>query len=891
MKKDDYSLLNKNNTLFDNVKVAIRVRPPLPREREEGIPFRSIALVSEDHKCIRLVEYLGAQLDEVERQKEWDEKPFLFQLHRFTFDFVFDMDSSQADVYSQTAQQAVLSVLEGYNSTIFAYGQTGTGKTYTMEGFTYNNNDPAKGIIQRTIEDIFYNIEQASNQNTKFIIRASYLQIYNEMISDLLKPEKKNLQIREDKKKGIYVDNLTEWAVRSPVDLYALLKRGGSFRATASTYMNDVSSRSHAVFVITVEQMTQEFINGEAHTQIKVGKLNLVDLAGSERIRITGATGLQLEESKKINKSLSCLGNVINALTESKGRYHIPYRDSKLTRLLEDSLGGNCRTTMIAMISPAHESFSESLSSLHFAQRAKKIKNRPIINEDVNNRALIRQYEIELKNLRKELEEKNQMLQSNHLVMQLQEEKEQAEMDKNNALRELEKASKNYLLEREEKRNLEKKIMMMNSQMIMGGKKIEETPQFQSALKNQLKEYELKLQEIEREKQQIQEDKMLSEESKQTLSCQIEIMNSLAEKLSEKNDLIETMQEELDEFEQIENERDALLARVTQLEAILTKNKIPLPEKINIQNTTETKRGKNKASSTLSKNYLPYEAEKEMKGTENKPIVMLTADEKINELRELLLESEKKEQIHNLVNLKLLNSIGQDKQIDVNKLLTQIESSKDLYEKIKSIQKEKEDVLIKTKQQNETITELNNEISTLNEEIEEKNKVYKYSEDENYKLIEASANIMTELESIIKKTNDPKLKSDIFKLYQYINNTLTSQKTKVKTDITNETGIKLINFTKDQDNLPSNLAKFSIGENKNEMSSASNTWSKNQVNKFLTGSNTNINNVNNNNMTYNNYNNNSYTNNSDVKDKANYSSMGNKYKNDNYINKFLNVGK
>ena len=568
---------NLTATQYDNLKVSIRIRPPLQREIEEGIPFRSIAIVSQDHKSISLAEYLGAELNEIERQREWEEKPQLFQLHRFTFDSVFDLDTTQIDVYNITAKPAVQSVLEGYNSTIFAYGQTGTGKTYTMEGFTYNNKDPERGIIQRTIEDIFYFIQSTSNENTKFIIRASYLQIYNENISDLLKPEKKNLQIREDKKKGIYVDNLSEWAVLNPIDLYALLKRGASFRATAATYMNDVSSRSHAVFVITVEQMTKEIFNGETHTQIKVGKLNLVDLAGSERIRITGATGQQLEESKKINKSLSCLGNVINALTDQKGRIHIPYRDSKLTRLLEDSLGGNCKTTMIAMISPAHESFNESLSSLHFAQRAKRIKNRPIINEDVNNRALIRQYEKELRNLRQELEEKNRMLHSNQLVMQLQEEKEQAEQDRNEAIRELEKASRNYLLEREEKMKLEKKIQMMNSQMITGGQKIEETPQFQSALQNQLKVYEGKLQEIEKERQQIEEDKAETEKYKSLLFKQRDIMNALATKLNERDEIISQLQEELDACEKQDEINDKLNKRIFQLEGILRKNKIQIP--------------------------------------------------------------------------------------------------------------------------------------------------------------------------------------------------------------------------------------------------------------------------------------------------------------------------
>ena len=262
------------------------------------------------------------------------ENPNLFQIHRFTFDHTFDMDASQQEVYEITAKPAVLSILEGYNSTIFAYGQTGTGKTYTMEGFTYNSSDTQRGIIPRSIEEIFNHIESFSSPDTKFMVRASYLQIYNESISDLLKPEKISLQIREDKKKGVFVEGLSEWAVRNPADIYTLLQRGASSRTTASTKMNDVSSRSHAVFMIVVEQLTiLESGNEESVTQIKVGKLNLVDLAGSERIRVTGATGRQLEESKKINKSLSALGNVIYALTDNKGRTHIPYRDSKVKKI------------------------------------------------------------------------------------------------------------------------------------------------------------------------------------------------------------------------------------------------------------------------------------------------------------------------------------------------------------------------------------------------------------------------------------------------------------------------------------------------------------------------------------------------------------------------------
>lgn len=224
-----------------------------------------------------------------------------------------------------------------------------------------------------------------SNSNTTFMVRASYLQIYNEVISDLLKVDRTRLKIVEDRKKGVTVEGLSEWAVRSPNEIYSLMQRGALSRATATTKMNDMSSRSHAVFLIIVEQMValeeedgmtpptgtggarnphlagrHAILDDGPPKQIKVGKLNLVDLAGCERVRVTGATGKRLEESKSINQSLSALGNVISALTDKKSRLHIPFRDSKLTRLLEDSLGGNCKTTMMAMISPASESFNES---------------------------------------------------------------------------------------------------------------------------------------------------------------------------------------------------------------------------------------------------------------------------------------------------------------------------------------------------------------------------------------------------------------------------------------------------------------------------------------------------------------------------------------------------
>ena len=477
--KKNNSNKNNNNSYDDNLKVYIRVRPPLMREKDSSLPFRSVASVSEDKTTISLIEYLGFEFDEALKQKEIIDNPSNFLPHPYTFDHIFDMDSTQDDVYKISAVPAVESLISGFNSTIFAYGQTGTGKTYTMEGFSYDYLSPKKGLIPRAIENIFKYIENNSNSNTTFIIRVTYLQIYNESIDDLLKSEKKHLTIRENHKKGIYVEGLSEWAVCSPNDIYALLEKGAQNRTKAHTNMNDVSSRSHAVFTIILEQMK----SFKGKKKFKCGKLNMVDLAGSERVKLSGASGKQLDESRRINKSLSALGNVINALTDPKIK-HIPYRDSKLTRLLQNSLGGNCKTSMIAMISPYDGSFNESISTLNFAKRAKSIRIKAHINEEVNQNALISQYENELNRLRKELEEKNEIINNNTIIKKIEMEKLQAEKDKNEALQALEKASLRFLQEREEKRKLEKKIEIMKFQMIPGGQKIkiEDTPEFKTLL-------------------------------------------------------------------------------------------------------------------------------------------------------------------------------------------------------------------------------------------------------------------------------------------------------------------------------------------------------------------------------------------------------------------------
>ena len=580
---------NSNNISYDdNLKVYIRVRPPLMREKDSSLPFRSVASVSDDKTTISLIEYLGFEFDEASKQRDLIDNPSHFLPHPYTFDHIFDMESTQDDVYKTAAVPAVESLISGYNSTIFAYGQTGTGKTYTMEGFSYNYTSPKKGLIPRAIENIFKYIENNSNSDTTFIIRVTYLQIYNESIDDLLKSEKNHLSIRESQKKGIYVEGLSEWAVCSPNDIYALLERGAQSRTKAHTNMNDVSSRSHAIFTIILEQMKIS----KGKKKYKSGKLNMVDLAGSERVKISGATGKQLDESRRINKSLSALGNVINALTDPKTK-HIPYRDSKLTRLLQNSLGGNCKTSMIAMISPYDGSFNESLSTLNFAKRAKCIRIKASINEEVNQSALISQYETELNRLRKELDEKNQIINSNAFIKKIEMEKLQAEKDKNEALQALEKASLRFLQEREEKRKLEKKIEIMKFQMIPGGQKvkIEDTPEFKTLLqKHQIllqKDFNEKLNDLEKEKELIQISKEQVDSYNDLLNKQKETMETLTNNLKEKEDNINHLNEMIDSYEKIINEQDNIIEiknqRIKLLENILIKNKVSFPKDTIIQ--------------------------------------------------------------------------------------------------------------------------------------------------------------------------------------------------------------------------------------------------------------------------------------------------------------------
>ncbi|XP_042156008.1 kinesin-like protein KIF21A isoform X9 [Oncorhynchus tshawytscha] len=374
-----------------SVRVALRIRPQLAREKIEGCHICTFCMPAEPQVM------LGKD-------------------KAFTYDYVFDMDSQQESIYTHCTEKLIEGCFEGYNATIFAYGQTGSGKTYTMgTGFDVNICEEELGIIPRAVGHLFRGIEerrQAATEQGKpvpeFKINAQFLELYNEEVLDLFestrdmdgKRQKSTIKIHEDANGGIYTVGVTTRTVASEAEMMQCLKLGALSRTTASTQMNVQSSRSHAIFTIHLCQVrvcapddseSSETDNRRANGSSDINsefetltaKFHFVDLAGSERLKRTGATGDRAKEGISINCGLLALGNVISALGDrSKRSTHVPYRDSKLTRLLQDSLGGNSQTVMIACISPSDRDFMETLSCLNYANRARNIKNKVMVNQD-----------------------------------------------------------------------------------------------------------------------------------------------------------------------------------------------------------------------------------------------------------------------------------------------------------------------------------------------------------------------------------------------------------------------------------------------------------------------------------------------------------------------------
>ncbi|KAG7323141.1 hypothetical protein KOW79_012843 [Hemibagrus wyckioides] len=599
----------------ESVKVVVRCRPMNDKERVANFE----RVVSVDVK-------LGQIIVRNPRSGFTHEHPKVF-----TFDSVYDWNSKQVDLYDETFRPLVDSVLFGFNGTIFAYGQTGTGKTFTMEGV---RSDPEKrGVIPNSFEHIFTHISRSQNQ--QYLVRASYLEIYQEEIRDLLaKDQSRRLELKERPDTGVYVRDLLSFVTKSVGEIEHVMNVGNQNRSVGATNMNEHSSRSHAIFVITVE-CSELGPDGENH--IRVGKLNLVDLAGSERQTKTGAQGERLKEATKINLSLSALGNVISALVDGKST-HIPYRDSKLTRLLQDSLGGNARTVMVANIGPASYNVEETLTTLRYSNRAKNIKNKPRINEDPKD-ALLREFQEEIARLKKQLEKRSGKKKKKRRKRRLgeggdeldddakdeddddddeEEEDEGPDGDKNiedywrEQQENLEKEKKaimedhslvadekqRLLLEKEKKMDdlrrekeasemLAAKVKAMESKLLVGGKNIVDHTNEQQRI------LELKRQEIaeqkrrEREMQQEvecrDEETLELKETYSSLQQEVDIKTKKLKKLfaklqavkAEIHDVQEEHIKERQELEQTQNE----LTRELKLKHLIIENFIPLEEK------------------------------------------------------------------------------------------------------------------------------------------------------------------------------------------------------------------------------------------------------------------------------------------------------------------------
>ncbi|XP_061222201.1 kinesin-like protein KIF21A isoform X1 [Neopsephotus bourkii] len=372
-----------------SVRVAVRIRPQLAKEKIEGC-----------HICTSVT--------------PGEPQVFLGKDKAFTFDYVFNIDSQQEEIYIQCIEKLIEGCFEGYNATVFAYGQTGAGKTYTMgTGFDVNITEEEQGIISRAVKHLFRCIEGKKQAAIKqglpppdFKVNAQFLELYNEEILDLFdttrdidaKNKKSNIKIHEDSAGGIYTVGVTTRTVNGESEMMQCLKLGALSRTTASTQMNVQSSRSHAIFTIhlcqtrvcpafNTDNTTDNRIISESSEmnefETLTAKFHFVDLAGSERLKRTGATGERAKEGISINCGLLALGNVISALGDkSKKATHVPYRDSKLTRLLQDSLGGNSQTLMIACVSPSDRDFMETLNTLKYANRARNIKNKVMVNQD-----------------------------------------------------------------------------------------------------------------------------------------------------------------------------------------------------------------------------------------------------------------------------------------------------------------------------------------------------------------------------------------------------------------------------------------------------------------------------------------------------------------------------
>ena len=451
----------------------------------------------------------------------------------FTLDYIFSPSVSQEEVYEISSKSIIEAVLEGFNGTVLAYGQTSSGKTFTMSGASFYNHE-TMGIIPRMISHVFDHISCA-DEHLEFTVKVGYCEIYMERVKDLLDPHRENLKIHEDKIKGIYIGDLTEVYTNCENDVHELMKQGGDNREVGYTDMNAGSSRSHAIFLVTITQTnTKNF-------STKVGKLYLVDLAGSEKISKTGATGKRLEEAKTINKSLTVLGIVINNLTDGKSS-HIPYRDSKLTRILQDSLGGNSKTALIVTCSPSIYNLDETIGTLRFGVRAKSVKNKPKINKEFT----VAELKLMLSKLQDELRGKN-------LQIEVFEKGFHYNEDDSPAVE---------ILPTKDQANIQE----LFDEIDFLQTKVDQECENSANLRHNLLEHEMIMQELKLDNQAMVSELKACHEEILDLRNKTSEMTEKAEELSSANEVYESQVKELNlniiKLEQIVYEREVEIARV-----------------------------------------------------------------------------------------------------------------------------------------------------------------------------------------------------------------------------------------------------------------------------------------------------------------------------------------
>ncbi|KRW98337.1 P-loop containing nucleoside triphosphate hydrolase [Pseudocohnilembus persalinus] len=525
------------------VKVAVRCRPISGQEK---IDNRKV-IVKMNQKRGEI------QIENVKHDGGDEDK-------RYTFDIVLPPEVHQQEVYDLCAYPIVEGILEGYNGTIFAYGQTGTGKSHTMSG----KNDPQdlQGITPRSFRHIFKAVQ--GTPNVQFLVRCSYIELYNEEVRDLLSSQYgKKLELREKPDTGVYIKDLSSYTVSNPDDMQRKLDEGHSNRHVGETKMNRESSRSHSIFITTVEMMDVG-LDGKPH--VRVGKLNLVDLAGSERQRKTEAQGDRLKEAININQSLTTLGNVISALVDGKSK-HVPYRDSKLTRLLQDSLGGNTKTVMIANIGPVDYNFDETMSTLRYANRAKNIKNKPKINEDPKD-AQIREYQEELQLLKQQLAQRlgGKIMADGSIKKVI--EREKVVDDGGEKIKEMEQkiTQEKSELQRniqEERRKIEQEHNLAREQKAQLLKKLKEEEEAQNKFQNEQQEILRKIQQM---------DKMLMHG------------DELKRKERENEKLLMKKRQEKEELEQQERRRAEELAKQEEMDYDMILKSSSIKEEVEAKN-------------------------------------------------------------------------------------------------------------------------------------------------------------------------------------------------------------------------------------------------------------------------------------------------------------------